>query len=139
MAKISLPLALLTLASRVICDQIIYPDQYEMMMKAMSTTPSYPNYAFPANNKRVEPAVYPASTINQAHQFNRESATRLLYTTPAPVYAPIAIPSSPPDWGSHVNCYRLYVFVFYILNNILPDSNILKIKSFTKNHFFRSL
>jgi hypothetical protein len=115
MAQILLPLVLL--ASRVICDQIIYPDQYEMMMKTMSTIAPYPSYAFPANNGRVESAAYPVSNINQANQFNRESAPPFLkaanplYTTPASAsMRPTASPESSPDWGSHVNCYNMFLY-----------------------------
>jgi len=84
-----------------------------------TTIPPYASYAFPANSsRRAESAAYPVSNINQADQFNRESVrpflkatpTGPLYTTPASVYAsnrPIVNPESSPDWGSHVNCYRL--------------------------------
>jgi len=88
-----------------------------MMMKTMSTIAPYPSYAFPANNGRVESAAYPVSNINQANQFNRESAPPFLkaanplYTTPASAsMRPTASPESSPDWGSHVNCYNMFLY-----------------------------
>ncbi|XP_026825769.1 leukocyte elastase inhibitor B isoform X2 [Ooceraea biroi] len=120
MTQMWLLLVLLALADQVTCDQIIYPDQYEMMMKLTSTIPPYSTYAYIGNSGRAESlpaAAYPVSSINQAapidQQFNRESPSFSLAAAPVRPSYPTTTPaffssmrptaSQEPDWGSHVN------------------------------------
>lgn len=111
---------LLALADQVISNEIVYPDQYEMMMKAMSTTRPNPSYGYAINNGRDAAslsAANPLPNINQAvpndQQLNREVAAPSIAaaqphpfytTTPIPFYSSTRPSGSPdPDWGSHVN------------------------------------
>lgn len=121
---------LLALADQVISNEIVYPDQYEMMMKAMSTTRPNPSYGYAINNGRDAAslsAANPLPNINQAvpndQQLNREVAAPSIAaaqphpfytTTPIPFYSSTRPSGSPdPDWGSHVRIIiNMIVFTF---------------------------